>query len=38
MVQETYFFSSIKEELICYHKTTDTDLINPALPYHRHDA
>lgn len=33
-----YIFSPIKKEIICYHKTTDTELINPALPYHRHDA
>ncbi|WP_379161423.1 AraC family transcriptional regulator [Paenibacillus sp. sgz5001063] len=33
-----YIFSPIKEELICFHRTTDTELINPALPYHRHDA
>ncbi|MGW9530073.1 AraC family transcriptional regulator [Paenibacillus terrae] len=39
MEQNTnYIFSPIEEELICYHKTTDTDLISPALPYHRHDA
>lgn len=33
-----YIFAPIQKELICFHKTTDTELINPALPYHRHDA
>lgn len=33
-----YIFTPIQEELLCFHKTTDTELINPALPYHRHDA
>jgi AraC-like DNA-binding protein len=39
MVQVTnYIFSPIQEELICFHRTTNTELIDPSLPYHRHDA
>ncbi|MGN7761380.1 AraC family transcriptional regulator [Paenibacillus sp. 22594] len=39
MDQDTnYIFAPITKELICFHRTTDTELINPALPYHRHDA
>ncbi|WP_342423362.1 AraC family transcriptional regulator [Paenibacillus sp. FSL E2-0178] len=33
-----YIFTPIKEEMICFHKATDSELINPSLPYHRHDA
>lgn len=33
-----FIFSPIKEDLICFHNTTNTDLIDPSLPYHRHDA
>ncbi|WP_162551192.1 helix-turn-helix transcriptional regulator [Paenibacillus tepidiphilus] len=39
MMQDTgHIFSPIKEELICFHNTSTTELIDPTLPYHRHDA
>jgi AraC-like DNA-binding protein len=39
MLQDTgHIFTPIKEELICFHNTSTTELIDPTLPYHRHDA
>ncbi|QUL57174.1 helix-turn-helix domain-containing protein [Paenibacillus tritici] len=33
-----YIFTPIPEEMICFHRTTTTELLNPAMPYHHHDA
>ncbi|ETT63667.1 hypothetical protein C173_25267 [Paenibacillus sp. FSL R7-277] len=33
-----YVFTPIPEEMICFHKSTTTEQLSPAQPYHRHDA
>lgn len=33
-----YEFTPIPQEMICFHKSTTTEQLSPAQPYHRHDA
>ncbi|ETT48531.1 helix-turn-helix domain-containing protein [Paenibacillus sp. FSL P4-0338] len=33
-----YEFTPITEEMVCFHKSTTTEQLSPAQPYHRHDA